>query len=602
MLIRLYSSFFCFSILFSCITHANAQTDFEQKKSAIELKQEAHRLQLANNPVWQKLILFKKHAEVTSHDFYLSDLKAEHLTQITPQRELDATIEALSSHPELICQYPARYYWLSRQLSDMPTAALDGCNKLPNINQDVRLLLVSGYLKNPVSTFGHALITIGAQDERQNLLDSAYNYGAQIPKGDNSFYYVFKGLFGLYSARFANSQFFKQDIIYARTEQRDIWAYTLNLTPEQKTLFIYHLAELQSHSIDYYFIKQNCAYRLAELLEVISDIKITNRMTPWYMPEYVFDQIEEYRKIHPDFIKSVEYLPSDQNKLYFTFKNFPKAVQHEINHYIQTGDLRFNEKLQVSDQEKILEFLIAYLNFKQISDDSTQYQTQKKQLIQKRIQLPVSTEFESKMPSLPSSGLGEKPSKLGFGVGQQRGYFNFTLFNKDLLSAYSNPHNEFKMLDVSLILQKNQLQLQSVDLIHILKIEDMGQQLAGERKFSWTLAAGVKQDIFSGELHRPYVRGGMGLGYDFSPNLIGYSMLSAELNDSAAKIDAVSETALVYHHDAFGFKLSQLFQQRQNKALANDTRFELKYRVTKNTDLRLLLSHRDNYLAYQYFW
>jgi hypothetical protein len=110
MLIRLYSSFFCFSILFSCITHANAQTDFEQKKSAIELKQEAHRLQLANNPVWQKLILFKKHAEVTSHDFYLSDLKAEHLTQITPQRELDATIEALSSHPELICQYPARYY------------------------------------------------------------------------------------------------------------------------------------------------------------------------------------------------------------------------------------------------------------------------------------------------------------------------------------------------------------------------------------------------------------------------------------------------------------------------------------------------------------
>jgi hypothetical protein len=139
-------------------------------------------------------------------------------------------------------------------------------------------------------------------------------------------------------------------------------------------------------------------------------------------------------------------------------------------------------------------------------------------------------------------------------------------------------------------------------LIHILKIEDLSQQLVGERKFSWELTAGAKQDIFTGELHRPYAQGGLGLGYDFSPNLIGYSMLSAELNDSAAKIDAVSETALVYQHEAFGFKLSQIFQQRQNKALANDTRFEFKYRVTKNTDLRLLLSHRDNYLAYQYFW
>jgi hypothetical protein len=582
--------------------HAHAQSVFERKISTIALKQEAHRLQLDKNPVWQKLILFKKHAEVTSHGFYLSDLKAEHLTQITPQGELDDTIEALSSHPELICQYPARYFWLSRQLSGMPTTALDSCNKLPNVNQDVRLLLVSGYLKNPVSTFGHALITIGAQDERQNLLDSAYNYGAQIPNGENGFNYIYKGLFGLYSARFANSKFFKQDIIYAKTEQRDIWAYTLNLTPEQKSLFIYHLAELQSHSIDYYFIKQNCAYRLAELLEVISDIKITDRITPWYMPEYVFDQIEEYRKIHPEFIKSVEYLPSDQNKMYFTFKKMPKPLQSEINLYIKTGKLINNEKRQDSDQERVLDFLIAYINFKQISEDSSQYQIQKKQLIQQRIQLPVSTEIESQIPSLPSVALGEKPSKLGVGIGQQRGYLNFALFNKDLLSSYSNSHNEFKMLNVSLIFQKNQMQLQSLDLIHILKIEDLGQQLSGERKFSWELGAGVKQDIFTGELHRPYVQGGMGLGYDFNQNLVGYSMLSAELNDSAAKIDAVSETALVYKHESFGFKISQLFQQRQNKALAHDTRFEFKYRVTKNTDVRLLLSHRDNYLTYQYFW
>ncbi len=602
MLTHLYIRSICVSILFLCITQANAQDISTLQLQQTALKDDASRLHLADSSVWQKLILFKNHAEVTSHGFYLSDLDAEHLAQITPQDELDATIDALSSHPELICKYPARYYWLSHQLADLSSTVLDRCKNLPSVNQDIRLLLVSGYLKNPVSTFGHVLITIGAQDERQNLLDNAYNYGAQIPNGDNGFDYVFKGLFGLYNARFANSKFFKQDVIYAKTEQRDIWAYTLNLTPEQKTLFIYHLAELQSHSIDYYFIKQNCAYRSAELLELISDLKITDRTTPWYMPEYVFDQIEEYRQTHPDFIKNVEYLPSDQNKLYFTFKNMPEALQREINDYIKTGELNRLDQLQVSDQEKVLEFLIAYLNFKQISDDKPQYQTQKKLLIQKRIQLPVSDDTQKLMPSLPSPALGEKPSELGIGIGQRRGYLNVSLFNKDLLSVYSNPHNEFKMLDFSLIYQKNQLQLQSADFIHILKIEDISQKLAGERKFSWELAAGVQQDIFTGELHRPYAQGGFGLGYDFSQNLIGYSMLSAELNDSAAKIDAVSETALVYRYEAFGFKLSQIFQKRQNRALANDTRFELKYQVTKNSDLRLLLSHRDNQLTYQYFW
>jgi hypothetical protein len=602
MLTHLYSKFFCFSILFSSVAYADEPADFERQTFTLEFKQEANHLQLANNPVWQKLILFKNHAEVISSGFYLSDLTASHLKQITPQQELDATFDAFQKNPQLICQYPARYYWLSHQLTDMPSAALNSCKNLPNVNQDIRLLMVGGYLKNPVSTFGHVLITVGESGERQSLLDHSYNYGAKIPNGESSLAYIYNGFLGHYPASFADVQFFKQDIMYSKTEQRDIWSYTLNLTAEQKALFIYHLAEVKSHSFDYYFIKQNCAYRTGELLELISDIKITDRITPWYIPEYVFDQIEEYRDIHPDFIKNVEYLPSDQNKLYFTFKNLPKALQYDINDYIHTGELTHIEQLQESDQEKVLDFLIAYLKFKQISHNKPKYQAQKNKLIQMRIQLPVSDDVEHPMPPLPSSALGEKPSELGLGVGNQRAYLNFALFNKDLLSAYSNPHNEFQMLDFSFIYQKDQLKLQSADLIHILKIEDLSQQLAGEKKYSWELAAGVKQDIFTGELHRPYIQGGLGAGYDFSQNLIGYSMLSAELNDSAAKIDAVSETALVYQHESFGFKISQVFQQRQNKALANDTRFELKYRVTKNTDLRLLLSHQNNYLNYQYFW
>ncbi len=593
--------FFSFSILLSYLPNVYAEPSTHEI-SAQQIKQQASELHLADEPVWQKIILFNHQAEVTSKGFYLSDLSAQNLKKITPQSELDASIDALHENPALICQYPARYYWLSHHLSGLPTTALESCKNLPNAKQDVRLLLVSGYLKNPVSTFGHVLITIGAENERQNLLDNAYNYGAVIPKGENSLNYIWKGLFGLYDSRFASSQFFKQDIVYAKTEQRDIWAYTLNLTPEQKALFIYHLAEVQSHTIDYYFIKQNCAYRSGELLELIADIKTTTHFTPWYPPEYVFDQIEEYRKIHPDFIKSVEYLPSDQNKLYFAFAKMPQAMQQQINHYIETKDLKLIEQSSESDQEKILEFLIAYLNFKQIGDDSPQYQIQKKLLIKKRIQLPVNDETPEVMPARPSSALGEKPSKLGIGIGDGQAAINFTVFNKDMLSSYSNIHSEFKMLDFSWQIKNQKVQLQSADFIRILKIEDLGQKLSGEQKMSWELALGAKPDVFTGEVHRPYARGGFGAGYDFSPNLIGYSLLSAELNDSAAKIDAVSETGLVYQQEPFGLKLVQHFQQRKDQDLASETRLEVKYRLAKNADLRVLLSNKNKYLTYQVYW
>ena len=184
--------------------------------------------------------------------------------------------------------------------------------------------------------------------------------------------------------------------------------------------------EVEAHTFDYYFVKQNCAYRSGELLELIADIKTTQHFTPWYAPEYIFDQIEEYRKLHPEFIKSVEYLPSDQNKLYFAFSKMPQAMQKKINHYIQSKDLSQIEQLPESDQERIYDFLIAYLNYKNIGNDKpqtkAQNQAQKKVLIQK---------------------------------------------------------------------------------------------LFGEKKMSWELALGAKPDPFTHELHRPYIRGGFGAGYDF---------------------------------------------------------------------------------------
>ncbi len=566
------------------------------------LLDQAHARDLAHDRVWQHLILFRGHAEVTSKGFYLSDLDATHLKKITPQQELDAALTAFQQDPKQICLFPARYFWLSLKLSTLPASALKTCTNLPDANQDVRMLLVSGYLKNPVSTFGHVLITIGAEGERQNLLDHAYNYGAIVPPGENGLTYAVKGLLGFFNARFAYSQFFKQDIIYAKTEQRDMWAYTLNLTPEQKALYIYHLAEVQSRAIGYYFIKQNCAYRTGELLELISDIHTTQHIAPWYPPEYIFDQIEEYRQIHPEFIKNVDYLPSDQAKLYANFALIPQPLQQAINRAIKHADFSQISTLPESDQIKALDFLIPYINFKQIGNPDPRLAQQKRQLVRMRIALPPSDTDPAPIAQRPSPALGEKPSQVEIGIARDERFLNLTVYNKDLLSPNGNPHDEFKMLDFSLVDQHGRVRLAKADFIHIVKIENLAQPLTGENKYSWQLSAGAKPDAYSGALLRPYAQAGIGAGYDLTPHLIGYSMLGAELNDSQAKIDLLSDTALVYLHDDLRAKLIQHFEQRKAERLLRETRFELQYRVAKNADVSVLLSNRTRALSYQYYW
>jgi hypothetical protein len=54
---------------------------------------------------------------------------------------------------------------------------------------------------------------------------------------------------------------------YSDLENRDIWEYELNLTPEEIDRLLMHAWELGPIHFDYYFFDENCAYHLLGLLE-----------------------------------------------------------------------------------------------------------------------------------------------------------------------------------------------------------------------------------------------------------------------------------------------------------------------------------------------
>src|SRR5690606_26551649 len=100
------------------------------------------------------------------------------------------------------------------------------------------------------------------------LLSYALNFGAMVEGMDNSILYAWKGLAGGYPGQFALLPYREKLSEYSRLENRDLWEYRLDLTPEETGRMIEHVWELRQIRFDYFFFDENCSYRLLELLEI----------------------------------------------------------------------------------------------------------------------------------------------------------------------------------------------------------------------------------------------------------------------------------------------------------------------------------------------
>ena len=263
---------------------------------------------LAHHPTWLKLLHYNRKSmksEIHDDEFFLSSQG-----HTDPKAELMATIRAYTmpwpditdKHPR--CQFPARYFWLSQHIT-FPnyTYRLPQCTRLEkwaifDEKKTISVILVSGYLGNPASTFGHVLLKLNntAYEDPVDLLNLSINYGAVIPEHEFVWRYVIRGLLGGYQATYSDRYFYSHDLTYSRTEFRDMWEYELSLTEQERKLIEYHLFEIKSHHLNYYFIKQNCAYRTGQLLEFIENLDIINRKTPWYTPEHILHNLSEYKR------------------------------------------------------------------------------------------------------------------------------------------------------------------------------------------------------------------------------------------------------------------------------------------------------------------
>lgn len=566
---------------------------------------------LAQHKQWRHMLFFQDgKAEVISGNFYLTDPAAStKRVNFSPYDELIATVNA-KDDPAVVCQFPARYFWLQHKLG--LAMDLSACKDLPSKNQDISLILIGSYLKNPASTFGHVLVNTKERDtdntpSSQDLLTQSYNFGARIPNNENGVMYAVKGLFGFYNAGFAKADFYHQDTAYSKNEQRDMWEYTLDLDDFDRILLNYHLYEASQARFTYYFIKQNCGYRSGEILELVSDMPMTERIGGWYAPDFVFNQLTEHQ--NGALIKSVRYLPSEQTALRQRFRQLSSTQQTLINDIITTQDISLldNQPFTQSERTLILDFLLAHRNYKLSQakkSEQPQHEQFKKQLIARRIVLPAGNAYNAlPISDKPSPALSNKTALTQIAINNHGLSLGGSMFIKDPLNSYTDLDKRFEAINLTVGYDfdnhdkhtNHKPYLQNFTFLHIQQIENLKEALADEPWLSWQLKAGARQDPFDGTHHRAYAMAGAGVGALLSDSWLMYGLGNAVLQDKQGKLDGVLELGLRYKNPARPHQAMQLDYQnhhRQGSSPLHLVNLTLRQGINKNNDVRLSLSQR----------
>lgn len=486
-------------------------------------------------------------SEVTSTHFFLSSNGAN-----DPQAELEATLRAIflpvTDNPDqhAQCRFIARFHWLKKKLNlesyDLPKVHCAQFNKWAVNGQieSLSLIFATGFLDNPASFYGHLLLKFNTcRNVLANaLLDQSINYGANVPPDENPLIYVFKGIFGGYDANFSDDQFYRHNHNYGENELRDLWEYELTLTDDEIQQIIHHSWELMDNTFTYFFLKENCAYRMAQLLELVIEQPLLPQDLPWSMPATVFDNLMRVERNGKPLVKDVRLIPSRQNRFYEKYFSLTKSLQHRLNDVVgESLDLKqaSYQVLPATDKIAIVETLFDYYEFRMVQEeDDTEFQRAKHQLVVERASLPAgktivtdsSTPFspphQGPLPRLLRTELVHS-SVWGTGLELQ---LRPVYYDSLSIDAGRLPNSHLTMFDLRALYRDEKLTLRSLDFVNVQTLNVSRTGMPGDGGRGWGLRVGLdNQDLSCDDCNVFRITAGVGKAISLPRNTVLFGML-----------------------------------------------------------------------------
>lgn len=180
-----------------------------------------------------------------------------------PEAEYQATVRLLEEKSPLLCDYPARYFFITGQ--EVPEYCSGYRDYVNHVSFDeVFAVFATEKAESPISSMGHLMIMVRGVNPLGIPQHYGIGFAAPAERGSWGLFQDF--LTGSISGRFALNPY--DDLIYSYVsgENRSLWEYRLSLTPEERAWLQRHVFELRTHSIGYSFAAHNCASGVQELL------------------------------------------------------------------------------------------------------------------------------------------------------------------------------------------------------------------------------------------------------------------------------------------------------------------------------------------------
>lgn len=644
---------------------------FAETRNAIAVQSEGAPIDIAplsSSDFWHKLIHYKKanrlfnksrvQSAVTTDSFFLSPQG-----MLDPQAELVATINAMrapvvgKTDDHAQCRFPARYLWLKSKSSSfadsVPRVDCVGFQRWSSNNeiQSISLFFATGYLGNPASYYGHILMRFNdANDRPTGLLATSLDYGAIINSEDNAFVYIAKGLFGGYKAGFTHDQFYKQNHNYGENQLRDLWEYRLNLDEPQTNFIVAHSWELLRNKFVYYFLRNNCAYAMSELVELVIDQPLFDRKVPWVAPHTVFRRAYDASNHGGPLVSQVTLHGSLQSRLYQQFdilnkkeRQFVrgfidkrKAISDAVAHSNIRNDANninsFNDqayKLAALDSKAhILEVLLSYYQYRIVADpDNKSHKLCKQQVLIERLRLPPDNiakqsseknKVREKASSLPPH-LGQPPITLrgsvvynsefakGLNIRFRPAYFD------TLSSDIGRPANStLAMGNVEFAWFEGFMRLKRFDVIDLEAMNTSVTGLPGDGSYLWKLNIGTRmQNLACKSCLTTGIEGGLGKSYRISHWGEYLFAVDARLQTSYKKSGALALTprmGFVSTSNEYGKTLVSLgYREFVASSTQDDWVIKLEHRIGDGRDWDFRFSYefdRENQvgLAISRYW
>ncbi|MCK8515442.1 DUF4105 domain-containing protein [Methylonatrum kenyense] len=434
-----------------------------------------------------------------------------------PEAELQATLRGLfqpvepdsdEQHPQ--CAFIARYHWLKEQLEidpgDFPEAPCQRYQEwIEAINPGaVTIVFADAYMNNPASMYGHTLLRVDPPGEDSSrLLSYVINHAADTDETSGLVFAV-RGLTGGYPGRFSVMPYYEKVQEYNHLENRDLWEYELALDQDEVDQMMRHVWELRGIAFPYYFLHQNCSYRLLKLLEVARPgLTLSDRFSWWATPT---DTIRV--ALEPEgMLADTRYRPASRTRLEHQLDGLDDEEIDQVRRLLEDGPEGLAGNAEPERQQVMLESAHDLLHYRMEAGDEVQRERLRSLLVARSELGPPPDSNEPPTPDTRPDE-GHSTLRLGFGGGRRDDANHIGLHWRPAYHDLLDPapgyrdgaHISFGDTRLLYDLDRDRLQL---DRLRLVDVESLVPREPFFQSRSWHIGGGLEQRL------RP--QGGYGL-------------------------------------------------------------------------------------------